>query len=485
MPIFNDSTIERLFGVEDAENESRERLLQYFYRNKAYDAIRQPLPIRLLVGHKGSGKSAILKFSALQDDDEKVLSVWIRPNDLVKYMAHEEPDLNRMIEVWKRAITDIVFEKTIERLGLTRDEQQNSIIFNSIKGMISAARALLVEKLGSIADETAKAIAATFLKDETVRVYIDDLDRGWKARQHDINTISALLNAIRDLCGSDKRFQVRMALRTDVYFLVRTSDESTDKIERNIIHLVWNNHEILALMSKRIASFFGEQISESELLNTSQVNLSRRYLSHVIEERFAGLGKWENVPIHRVLSSLTRRRPRDLIKLFYGGAREAYRNDHSKISTSDLRATFESYSNERLQDIINEFRTELPMIQALVESMKPTSKERTTMLQYLYTNDQLTKKLDNITQNHTLKFANGATANPKSLAEFLYKIDFIVARGEDDSGHIVRRYFDQNRFLTSQFVDFGFKWEVHPAYRWELQPSSTDSIFKQLDLDSD
>jgi hypothetical protein len=374
MPRFDDLTIANIFGVEDAENESRERLLQYFYRNKAYDALRQPLPIRLLVGHKGSGKSAVLKFSSLQDEEEKVLSVWIKPNDLVKYMSHEEPDLNRMIEVWKRAITDIVFEKTIEKLGLTLDEQQNAIIFHSIKGMISAARALLVEKLGTIADEAAKAMAATFLKDETVRVYIDDLDRGWKARQHDINTISALLNAIRDLCGSDKRLQVRMALRTDVYFLVRTSDESTDKIERNIIHLVWSNHEILALMSKRIASYFGEQISEAELLSTSQKDLSQKYLSHVVEQKFAGLGKWENVPIHRVLSSLTRRRPRDMIKLFYGGAREAYRNDHTKISTADLRATFEAYSNERLQDIINEFRTELPMIQALVESMNPRLK---------------------------------------------------------------------------------------------------------------
>jgi hypothetical protein len=107
------------------------------------------------------------------------------------------------------------------------------------------------------------------------------------------------------------------------------------------------------------------------------------------------------------------------------------------------------------------------------------------MQQYLYTNDQLTKKLENITQNHPLKFASGATVTPKSLAEFLYKIDFIIARAVDDSGHIIRRFFDQNRFLTSQFVDFGFKWEVHPAYRWALQPSSTDSIFKQLDLDSD
>jgi hypothetical protein len=34
----------------------------------------------------------------------------------------------------------------------------------------------------------------------------------------------------------------RIGLRSDVYFLVRTSDESTDKIEANVVWLSWSNH---------------------------------------------------------------------------------------------------------------------------------------------------------------------------------------------------------------------------------------------------
>jgi hypothetical protein len=59
-------------------------------------------------------------------------------------------------------------------------------------------------------------------------------------------------------------------------------------------------------------------------------------LHPIIEPRFKGIGKWQNAPIERVLLSLTRRRPRDLIKLFYGGAKEAFRHDHNKITTEDL-----------------------------------------------------------------------------------------------------------------------------------------------------
>jgi hypothetical protein len=319
MPIFNDVNIEKLFGIEDAENEDENRLKQYFFRNKAFDKLTQELPIRIVVGHKGVGKSALLKMASLEDERKQVLSVWIKPNDLVRYMSHSEPDINRMIEIWKRAITDLIFEKTIERIGISKGEKSNAVIYTSLKSLISAVRAVVAAKYGEIADASAKAIAATFLKDETIRVYIDDLDRGWRARSEDIANVSALLNAIRDLCGSNKNLQVRMGLRTDVYFLVRTSDESTDKIERNIIWLTWTNHEILALMAKRIASYFGEEADEAELLKKDQKQITKLYLSKVIEERYRGLGKWENTPIHRVLTSLTRRRPRDLVKLFYGG----------------------------------------------------------------------------------------------------------------------------------------------------------------------
>lgn len=130
--------------------------------------------------------------------------------------------------------------------------------------------------------------------------------------------ISALLNAIRDLCGADKRLQIRIGLRSDVYFLVRTSDESTDKIERNIIWLTWTNHEILTVIAKRVATFMGKSIDDFQLSMQRQAVIAKE-LNPIIEPTFSHVGKWENAPMHRVLLSLTRRRPRDLIKLLYGG----------------------------------------------------------------------------------------------------------------------------------------------------------------------
>lgn len=117
-------------------------------------------------------------------------------------------------------------------------------------------------------------------------------------------------------------------------------------------------------------------------------------------------------------------------------------------------------------------------------NMKPSKREHTTKQGYLYTTDGILNKITNILQSGEFRFANGKAATHKDLAAFMYKINFLTARKETPEG-IVRRYFEENRYLSSRFVDFGFQWEVHPAYRWALQPESVHSIFETLALSAD
>jgi hypothetical protein len=485
LPKFNDEFLEQLLGAEDAENEKPERLKEYFFRNKAYDSLSSDLPIRIIVGHKGVGKSALLKMRYLEDLESGIVSLWIRPDDIKAIVTSSDGDLNSMIDKWKKGLLDLIFEKFVENIGRSHSDENNSLTRHTLNALFDAARNYIKENTSKVVDAAGQAIIASYAKNEKIRIYIDDLDRGWQARPSDIVSVSALLNAIRDLCGSDNRLQIRIGLRSDVYFLVRTSDESTDKIERHVTWLTWSNHEVLLLIAKRIRTFFGEPLDESSLLQQTQSQIATS-LHKIVEPVFNGAGKWERAPIHRVLLSLTRRRPRDLIKLLFGGGKEAFRNNHELILTQDLRSTFAQYSNERMQDVINEFKTEMPNIGKLLIGMKPSKKEKQTIDGYLYSNDQLASKLRNLISSNAFSFTNGTLVSAKSLAEFLYKIDFITARRDDpNTSEIVRVYFDQNRFLQSQFGDFGFKWEVHPAYRWALQPEDIDSIFTKLSLSTD
>ena len=86
-------------------------------------------------------------------------------------------------------------------------------------------------------------------------------------------------------------------------------------------------------------------------------------------------------------------------------------------------------------------------------------------------------------QHHKFVLA-GQQASESSLINFLYKINFITARktvGEE----IKRMYFEENRYLTNTSVDFGFDWEVHPAFRWALQPEDVNGIYQRLSVNTD
>lgn len=472
----DDMSIQELFGVEDAENEDPARLKQYFWRNRAYDNLVVGLPIRVLVGHKGVGKSALLKMAYMEDQSEGRIAVWLQPNDLKEIASSRNAEMNTLIEEWKNGIANVIFRKICKDYVSSKTRSDN-IIAGSAESLLSSVVDIFSKAQSEASGIMQKSAVNKFLQNNAITVYIDDLDRGWEAQRTDIRRISALLNAVRDLAGHRRSINFRLGLRSDVYFLVRTSDESTDKIEQNILWLTWTSHEILAVIAKRIETFLGREIGEYK--RSSDL---ARFLDPVIESRFHGEGKWRDTPMHRVLLSLTRRRPRDLVKLLSAAARQAHGDRRTLITTTDLRNIFESYSGERLQDIINEFRSELPEIDRLLYGMRPTTKERREAGSYLYSNDRLTTKIRNIMSQATFHFTNRSHVSALSLAEFLYKIDFITARRDGDQ-HVIRRYFDQSRHLQNQFVDFGFHWEVHPAYRWALQPGEERTIFEKLDVD--
>jgi hypothetical protein len=475
MPKFDDQTTETLFGADDAEHERPERFKEYFFYNGAYNSVVSSLSIRVLVGHKGVGKSALLKRAYLADVEANKIAFWLQSGDIDSIKAHTSParTLVGRIEAWKQGISAYL---ATSLLKLAYPETYSKVEQDIRAGSTASLREVYDKALHHLAVQ--RGIDA---KSITVTLYIDDIDRGWAANSEDIASISALLNAMRDIAGPDERIRFRIGLRSDVYFLVRTSDESTDKIERNVVWIRWTNDEILRLAAKRIETFFKVEMNDETLKRLQQQQITQTILNKVIDPVFRGKGHWDNSPIHNVLLSLTRARPRDLVKLFHGAARRAQNRNHQIISSEDLDDSFQTYSQERLQDIINEFRTELPQIENLLLNMRPTKKQRRTAESYRFTTDQLSQKLQEIMSHVTLRFTNGRYVTPRSLIQFLYKIDFITARRDTASG-IDRKYFDESRFLATEIVEFGYGWEIHPAYRWALQPQDIQDVINSLDL---
>jgi hypothetical protein len=478
---FSEETIQAIFGHEAAEDEEPERLKSYYFKSAVFEKVTAKVGLRILVGHKGIGKSALFTVAMQEDRDRGQLPILIRPDDITG-ITTDTGDFLKTIREWKHGLQEIIATKAVQELGVEQKGNLKAILTGTgrlFSFLSDSAKPYLESKVDI--NPSQKLLISNFLKSNSITVYVDDLDRGWEARKTDIARVSALLNALRDLCHENKGLRFKLSLRTDVYFLVRTSDESTDKIEGSVVWFSWTNHEILALLAKRIETFFGRGVDERTLLAMPQYSIAK-YLNPVMEPAFMGKGRWSQVPVYRVLMSLIRKRPRDLVKLCTLSARKAHDEGRRKIATVDFERSFEEYSQGRVQDTVNEFKSELAEIERLIINMKPNKKERLTSLGYVYRTDDLLKKIESISQMGRFTFRNGLIADPKDLAIFLYKINFLTARKVLQDGEIERRYFEENKYLSAKFSDFGFDWEIHPAYRWALQPDTLARIYENLDL---
>lgn len=477
-------TRQKLFGNEAAETEDENRLREYYFKVRSYEDVIVTSPVRILVGHKGTGKSALFRIAVGEHITNGQLAVLIQYSDVVTLSNAESDDFLLSIRNWTIGLNHLIVQKIFELLGVKRkkiselmqdfQDYQGDIVdflvdsFNDHKEMFSQETVYLIEN---------------FLKTNSVFIYIDDLDRGWQGKKENITRISALINAVRDISSKFKNISFKIALRADVYYLVRVSDESADKFEGSVVWHKWNNHEIFVLLIKRIETFLGNSVDEQRLLESSQSDLAK-YLNPIMEPYFTGRGKWENIDTYRILMSLIRRRPRDLIKLCTLAATNAYERNSERIETIDFQTIFESYSRGRIDDTIIEYKSELPNIEALLLNMKPSKAERTAKEGYVYRKDKLLEKVNNIKQNHRFTFSNGREATSLELAAFLYKINFITGRKETPKG-IQRVYFDEVRYLAASIADFGFDWEIHPAYRWALQPMDIYKILETIEPNID
>lgn len=145
VPQFTDQNISKLFGAEAAEDESEERFRQYFFFNQTYENLKSELPLRILVGHKGVGKSALLKRGYLSDRDHKVLAIWLQPGDVSNISTKDTANFSALIEFWKQGLLAIIARHI---LGETAEELFDKPTIARYAGQVSNFIKAVTTKLG-------------------------------------------------------------------------------------------------------------------------------------------------------------------------------------------------------------------------------------------------------------------------------------------------------------------------------------------------
>lgn len=132
---FSEEQIREMFGDLAAEDEKRERFSSYFIKTDVYKKIHNFLPIRILVAHKGIGKSAVFRMSYLENIEDKVLSIWVKPDDILGIANTEDgTDPLEMIRQWKSGLEELLVEKVISNFNISKDNDViNQISKNGLK----------------------------------------------------------------------------------------------------------------------------------------------------------------------------------------------------------------------------------------------------------------------------------------------------------------------------------------------------------------
>lgn len=472
---------QQLFGNVDADAEDEAFFSNHFVSNFKYTMFSSKDPFKIVIGNKGTGKSAFLR--RFLQDHEKVpsaLCVRIDAPKLISDMSGTAVNGAAAVYAWRQyfqvqAANAILADKIEDIAGL------KSAGLTGVTGSFIAAIAKMASKATSaLSDEILKT--GKRLDDQTRLVFlVDDLDKGWSGSELELSFVRNLLTAMYDVSLRDKSISFRVSLRWDIFDKISKSMADIDKIRPHVVYLSWAPHEVYVIGAKRICAALGRPFAAEYVLDSGigQDTISRFY-DPIISRRYQGEGGWTNTSSRRVLMSFVRRRPRDLFAFLGKAAEQALNLRKRKIGSEEISLVFKSYSDDRVNDLLAEYRSRMPALETLLESYRPRKQGRSSE-SFNFTNDKMQIHLKGVLKEKTeIKFiGEKSTPDTRSLIEFLYRIEFLQAYRS--SGGFIERYdFELQQKVFFGDKEVGFSWEVLPAYRWWLEPVDRNFVTASL-----
>lgn len=359
------------WGDDSAEKDPN--LLSYFISQNAIDRLTKKEK-NLVIGRKGAGKSAVRKklsdtFSSKPDsyilnlspkfqsikailNDRELISglgeeilfhhTWLRQIflDCLCVVGHGEKN--------KFSAESFEFARNVatQQNRTSKDIVENiADVVTRIKGKVAnlGEFGINVEKeLRNVADvdalehhflEIAKS-GAQFV------VLVDDLDLGWNNSNTANNLILGLLSAANYISSKTDRAFVCIFLREDVYSLLITKTQHSDKY-RNIEKIRWEKDSLIHLLNERIN--FNRNLKGEAILANPFAS---------VFPGTVGTSNTDNWLIERTLS-----RPRELIQLsrYY-----TERCDTDIPDAEALKASEAGYSEWKLDDLCTEYSNQYP-----------------------------------------------------------------------------------------------------------------------------
>jgi len=464
-------------GDVAAENEIN-ALKSYFFPTSQYNEARRG-HARLLVGRKGTGKTAVfygIRNAFWTSQDHLVLDLKPEGHQFTKLReAVLEPLSRGMQEHVLSAFWTYLLLMEIANRIIVNDQRfssrnsARSELYQEIKELYSADPTVeegdfserlltLVQRISEraeLASLTASSqltsliyerdinvlsrkLAEYLRNKEGVWVLVDNLDKGWPVNgtePQDILILRSLLEATRKLqrtFSKDKvTFHTVVFIRNDIYehLLVNTSDKGKD----TAVLLEWNDREALCeIVRRRLIVSLEKDASFEELW-------SAFFAPHVSgQESFS------------YILSRTLMRPRDLLRYLRACINVAVNRGREKVLDIDILQAEKTYSEDQLQEVSFELHDIAPEYSEIVYLFIGSPSQ--------FTKEELSTRMQS---------CGLPPSDADKVSELLLWFGFVGVLGGDGEEHYAYQYqYGVKRMLK------GFSNNptliIHPAYRSAL-----------------
>ncbi|MBU1042800.1 MAG: hypothetical protein KJ915_00155 [Candidatus Omnitrophica bacterium] len=486
-----------LYYVPTGTTEGERHILnEAFVQTEEYKEIITPPPNspRLLVGKKGSGKSAIIDFSINMLLQSNVPALLLKPLDieldnmppggssgeltriaykgllkalaenigsqLTGYIGGENTVLYQ--EAIASGTQDLDFVGKLSRLLAAVSKPITSFDFTKLLPNTDHASAAKLER--ALKTNINESSGAFYL-------FIDDTDQvASPGTSGHLNRIWAVLLAAREISYRIPKSRVIISLRDEIWRELSKEEvgqrDQWDHFLRLVFVLNPSLDHVQEIIERRLILAAKKWGSEKDKPHYP-------YFFEGDRPKMPTSSKRSNWP--DIIRTRSRERPRDAVQLVNMLAKKAIEPPVSKITDEILAKVMPIYSEERATLLSQEYEKECPSLNQIIRSFAKLEYDEGS---FLAGSEQIKKHLSFLPSSFSIKLS-GTVVNPDDdeqlfrLWSFLFSIGFIFPRVSDsrqsDNYRFINPSEDPNFVCSGRWNDIQKAlWEIHPAFRDHL-----------------
>lgn len=466
------------FGNEAGDDVPAEELSAYFVEQSMFRKFtNQKKRLCVATAKKGVGKSALLQWLkiSLPEQYPSDLVIKVRGSEITRdafKLTNSLETPNDYIRDWVIRLCALVNREIAKEIDFAITDDQITLVESAeldgykSKNLVGC----LISRFDKILSKGAPQKQSVIdhleilkrVENPQVWILIDDLDATFQNTDNECLALSTFFSACRYILQDITGINIRITMRSDVWPTIRRYDESLDKLEQYVEEIKWSEKDFRKLLYRRIEA-------QSKEVPFDLPEKKSYFTEEQFEEKVIGLifvpkvawGK-KDVYSYKVIHTLSYHRPRWAVQLSKLAQKNATERDRERITKEDIDDVWGEYGSKRISDLVAEHKHQCKDVEELVNGFRGEDR--------LMNRDELFVCIKNKIMNHMTVFIDEKKAtSQREIARFLYRIGFLVARSEDDSGYHHYNYSDMPDLLSSRTSnDFGMKWEIHPCYRQAL-----------------